>query len=693
MLIRAARRMIASACPIVGVVSVAATVAAQVPPAKPPVGIPAVEVVATRIAEAPHDVPASIEVISGDMLRARGATSLKDALSLAAGISIAPGGDAGPASAIPEMWGLREVDAFLLVVDDIPWGGAFNPSVASLSLRDVERIEILRGPAPVTYGATSFVGVIHVVHKAAAADARYLSSNGGSFGSFGIAADLPLPISNAWKSRLSADFDKQGFKDDGTSYQRGHALWRVANVDAAKTKKTWFTADLNVLSQDPASPHPREGPALSAATPLDANHNPAGAYLDETRVALAAGAERLVFDGSTWGTTASFSHSAQKMFRGFLTDISNTPNNAEGVRENININDLYVDTHVVWKKVADWKFMTGADLLFGKGEAEGATFDYTAPLSGSTRAGVAAPTNFNLDANDSRTFLGVYGSAEWRPDPRLTLSAGLRLNSTSERRGDADAVTNSRVSGGLGALFSLWEQGLDHVRLFANYRDTFKPAAVDFGLGAADEDVLKPETSQSYEGGVKFRGLDGRVDVEASYFHMDFENLVTSTIVNNQPALINSGKTRFQGFELAADFKLADATWARASYSAHDGKFVDFVQSFDGVPTQLAGKRVEMSAKQLWSAGIAYAPEAGFMVNASINSTGDRYLNMRNTALAPAFQTIDAGIGYRTGRWEWRLDVRNLGDARDPVSESEFGDAQYYRMPARTFRAGVVVKY
>ena len=112
---------------------------------KPSTTIPQVEVVATRIPKAPHDVPASIEVISGATLRDRGVRSLRDALSLAAGVAVAPGGDAGPASAVPEIWGLREFDAFLLVVDDIPWGGALNPAVASVSLRDVERIEILRG--------------------------------------------------------------------------------------------------------------------------------------------------------------------------------------------------------------------------------------------------------------------------------------------------------------------------------------------------------------------------------------------------------------------------------------------------------------------------------------------------------------------------------------------------------------------
>src|ERR1700682_1916785 len=137
------------------------------PPQTPLVVREQVEVVATRLPETPHEVPASVEVIDGDTLRAMGASNLREALSLAAGVEMGPGGGNGPAGAVPEFWGLREFDAFLLVVDDIPWGGAFNPALTTLNLHDVERIEILRGSAPVTYGATSFVGVIHVVHKAA----------------------------------------------------------------------------------------------------------------------------------------------------------------------------------------------------------------------------------------------------------------------------------------------------------------------------------------------------------------------------------------------------------------------------------------------------------------------------------------------------------------------------------------------
>ena len=79
---------------ILGLSAAAMPLAAQVAAPKP-TPIAPVEVVATRIPESPDKVPASIEVISGASLRDRGVSSLREALALAAGVAVAPGGDAG----------------------------------------------------------------------------------------------------------------------------------------------------------------------------------------------------------------------------------------------------------------------------------------------------------------------------------------------------------------------------------------------------------------------------------------------------------------------------------------------------------------------------------------------------------------------------------------------------------------------
>jgi hypothetical protein len=127
----------------------------------------------------------------------------------------------------------------------------------------------------------------------------------------------------------------------------------------------------------------------------------------------------------------------------------------------------------------------------------------------------------------------------------------------------------------------------------------------------------------------------------------------------------------------------------RGTYSVHDAIFTNFVQDFDGVPMQLAGHRLEMSARQLAAFGLVYAPERGFGGAITLNYTGNRYLNRENTGLAGGFATLDINAGYRRARWEIRVYGRNLSDARDPVATSELGEGQYYLMPARTAGASL----
>jgi iron complex outermembrane receptor protein len=131
----------------------------------------------------------------------------------------------------------------------------------------------------------------------------------------------------------------------------------------------------------------------------------------------------------------------------------------------------------------------------------------------------------------------------------------------------------------------------------------------------------------------------------------------------------------------------------RAAWSRHDARFRDYVAEFDGVPTPLAGKRLEMSPDHIGSAGLLWAPERGLLASVAVRYVGSRYLNKRNTALAEAYTTLDAALGWRSGRYEARLDARNLTDERPPVAESELGDAQYYRLPARQLRLSAAVRF
>src|SRR5262249_18555276 len=158
-------------------------------------------------------------------------------------------------------------------------------------------------------------------------------------------------------------------------------------------------------------------------------------------------------------------------------------------------------------------------------------------------------------------------SLEWSPFERVRIDAGLRANITHESRKDADGGagtsassdrTDAHVGASIGAMVTAWQHHEDSIGFFANYRETFKPAAIDFGIGEgfAGKQILDPETSRSIEGGIKGRFWDRRAELELSGFLMDFENLVTAVDIGGLPGLINAGKDRFKGFESGLSFFL-----------------------------------------------------------------------------------------------------------------------------------------
>ena len=391
-------------------------------------------------------------------------------------------------------------------------------------------------------------------------------------------------------------------------------------------------------------------------------------------------------------------HTRRDLTRGFLSELDDAADpNAAGFRQDQTQTDVYFDSHLVLRPAKTLQIVAGVDLLYGKGKSEGDNVDYHVNLDGSGAQDthdVAVQESPGL--KDERTFAGLYLQGEWTPAPRWRLEAGLRLNQTHEDQegevesaeGDEEATSsagNTRASGVVGVSLLAWDGGGgDAIWAYGDYRNTFKPAAIDFGP-EAEGGILDPETATSLEAGLKGAHGGGRYRWQASVFRLDFDNLVTSAEVDGLPVLINSGQERFDGFELEGDAELSRDLRLAAAYSNHDARFRDFVQDFDGVPTQLRGNRLEMSAKDLASLGLLYTPATGVGGHLVWNYVGDRFLNKRNTALAKAYDTVGAGVSYQTSRYTVRLDGWNLGDARDPVSESELGDSQYYRLPGRTY--------
>ena len=320
-----------------------------------------VEVISSKIASPLNSSPAMITIVSGKELADRNVRDLRTALSLVAGVDIAPGGDGGPASSVPGLWGLREFDAFLLVVDGVPWGGAFNPALTTLDLTNVKQIEVLRGAAPVMYGVTSFVGVINVIHYPAGEMIAQGNVGLGSRNSLNIGLSSNLSAMGPFKQSINFDVGTQQFSQDASKLNRAHVLYRAA-ADLA-IGRVHFDLDATVLHQRPYSPHPVEAGGLSTRFPLDANANPRDAKADENRVQFNVGIDKDLTFGK-WVTLLSLAHAENRNIRGYLRPdfaADGVTHNADGYRQSVAKDYGYFDTYLIVNPTSTVSWTTGFD--------------------------------------------------------------------------------------------------------------------------------------------------------------------------------------------------------------------------------------------------------------------------------------------------------------------------------------------
>ncbi len=145
--------------------------------------LPPVTVTATRVPISTLSSPATVDVITGDELRLRGATSIASALELLPGVTFAQSGSFGSQTSLFMRGG--ESKYVKVLVDGVTIndaGGAID--FGALTTDNVERIEVVRGPASVLYGADAVTGVIQIFTRRGSGTPRVnVSARGGSYGS------------------------------------------------------------------------------------------------------------------------------------------------------------------------------------------------------------------------------------------------------------------------------------------------------------------------------------------------------------------------------------------------------------------------------------------------------------------------------------------------------------------------------
>jgi vitamin B12 transporter len=114
---------------------------------------------ASKSPVARSELSQAVTVISGDDLRARGVARVTDALQLVPGAMVAQNGSTGSVSSLFLRGGESRYTKILIDGVAVNQSGGFF-DFSHLTTDNIDRIEIVRGPASVLYGADAVTGVI-----------------------------------------------------------------------------------------------------------------------------------------------------------------------------------------------------------------------------------------------------------------------------------------------------------------------------------------------------------------------------------------------------------------------------------------------------------------------------------------------------------------------------------------------------
>src|SRR5882762_7641523 len=180
-----------------------------------------VVVSASKIPRPASALTQAVTVLLGEDLRARGVTRVSDALREVPGAMLVQSGSYGAVTSLFLRGGESRYTKVLIdgVAVNAP-GGSFDFS--HLTTDNIDRIEIVRGPASVLYGADAVTGVVQIFTRTGSDQRRAsLSGRGGTYHSFDLNGDAAGSNSLGGFSVGAAHHSTDGVLPFNNQYRNG----------------------------------------------------------------------------------------------------------------------------------------------------------------------------------------------------------------------------------------------------------------------------------------------------------------------------------------------------------------------------------------------------------------------------------------------------------------------------------------
>lgn len=473
------------------------------------------------------------------------------------------------------------------------------------STANIERIEILKGPASVLYGRSAGGGVVNMVSKFANFDSKSsVGAYAGSYDNYGTTADINQVLNDNLAVRLTGEYGEAGSFRSGieNKIEMFSPSFTYKNDDGKLTWTTQYTYDkLNRV--------PDRGPTrdnLPAGTSIKMGFAQDGDYVDDILQVVHTDVNYEYAPDWNFHWAASYRQAEQNFDHFYFGNYCGL--NGKNSKNEACTKKGYIDQIYYWQQTSnktttntfdikgkfktgqfehqimvgtDWTYEQREPRLANKTQNGSAIYGYVNPITGEREYSRGnGPLKISQHNYNEGTTYGVFIQDLIGLNDQLKLMMGLRydyfdFSTTNKIKNEHRNVKDSTFSPNVGLV---WQPVPEH-SFYTSYSKSFAPFGGQMGVNqvTGSTDVAKmdkePQYNEQYEVGVKSEWFDNRLNTQFSVFDIRKNNIRYKPNPDSEPEVwATAGQHQSRGLEFSFIGRVLDNVFVRGGYGYTDAK-------------------------------------------------------------------------------------------------------------------------
>ena len=525
------------------------------------------------------------------------------------------------------------------------------------STANIERIEILKGPASVLYGRSAGGGVVNMVSKFANFDSKSsVGAYAGSYDNYGTTADINQVLNDNLAVRLTGEYGEAGSFRSGieNKIEMFSPSFTYKNDDGKLTWTTQYTYDkLNRV--------PDRGPTrdnLPAGTSIKMGFAQDGDYVDDILQVVRTDVNYEYAPDWNFHWAASYRQAEQNFDHFYFGNYCGLDGKTQRMRR---VQKGYIDQIYYWQQTSnktttntfdikgkfktgqlehqimvgtDWTYEQREPRLANKTQNGSAIYGYVNPITGEREYSRGnGPLKISQHNYNEGTTYGVFIQDLIGLNDQLKLMMGLRydyfdFSTTNKIKNEHRNVKDSTFSPNVGLV---WQPVPEH-SFYTSYSKSFAPFGGQMGVNqvTGSTDVAKmdkePQYNEQYEVGVKSEWFDNRLNTQFSVFDIRKNNIRYKPNPDSEPEVwATAGQHQSRGLEFSFIGRVLDNVFVRGGYGYTDAKVKE-----DNQNPEREGNYLANTSKNTGNLFVRYLPTEQWYTEVGVTYVGSYYSNINN---------------------------------------------------------------